>query len=47
VSNWRETVPEAVMVHALLCRHGGGIGVAAMCAGVGMGSATVIEVPAA
>jgi acetyl-CoA C-acetyltransferase len=30
-----------------LRRRGGGIGVAAMCAGGGMGSATVIEVPAA
>jgi acetyl-CoA C-acetyltransferase len=29
-----------------LRRRGGGIGVAAMCAGGGMGSATVIEVPA-
>jgi hypothetical protein len=45
--NWKETVPEAVIVYALLRRHGGGIGVAAMGAGVGMGSATVIEVPAA
>lgn len=33
------------MVHELR-RRGGGIGVAAMCAGGGMGSATVIEVPA-
>ena len=33
------------LVHELRCR-GGGIGVAAMCAGGGMGSATVIEVPA-
>ncbi|GBG40174.1 thiolase family protein [Mycobacterium montefiorense] len=33
------------LVHELR-RHGGGIGVAAMCAGGGMGSATVIEVPA-
>jgi acetyl-CoA C-acetyltransferase len=29
-----------------LRRRGGGIGVAAMCVGGGMGSATVIEVPA-
>jgi len=29
-----------------LRRRGGGIGVASMCAGGGMGSATVIEVPA-
>jgi acetyl-CoA C-acetyltransferase len=29
-----------------LRRRGGGIGVAAMCAGGGMGSATVVEVPA-
>ncbi|MUL83311.1 MULTISPECIES: thiolase family protein [unclassified Mycolicibacterium] len=35
----------ATMVHELR-RRGGGIGVAAMCAGGGMGSATVIEVPA-
>jgi acetyl-CoA acyltransferase len=34
------------LVHELR-RRGGGIGVAAMCAGGGMGSATVIEVPAA
>ena len=34
----------ATMVHELR-RRGGGIGVAAMCAGGGMGSATVIEVP--
>lgn len=34
------------LVHELR-RSGGGIGVAAMCAGGGMGSATVIEVPAA
>ena len=33
------------LVHELR-RRGGGIGVAAMCAGGGMGSATVIEVPA-
>jgi acetyl-CoA C-acetyltransferase len=33
------------MVHELR-RRGGGIGVAAMCAGGGMGSATVLEVPA-
>jgi acetyl-CoA acyltransferase len=33
------------LVHEL-CRRGGGIGVAAMCAGGGMGSAAVIEVPA-
>lgn len=33
------------LVHELR-RRGGGIGVAAMCAGDGMGSATVIEVPA-
>jgi acetyl-CoA C-acetyltransferase len=33
------------LVHELR-RRGGGIGVAAMCAGSGMGSATVIEVPA-
>jgi acetyl-CoA C-acetyltransferase len=32
------------LVHELR-RRGGGIGVAAMCAGGGMGSATVIEVP--
>ena len=35
----------ATLVHELR-RRGGGIGVAAMCAGGGMGSATVIEVPA-
>ena len=35
----------ATMVHELR-RRGGGIGVTAMCAGGGMGSATVIEVPA-
>jgi hypothetical protein len=34
-----------LLVHELR-RRGGGIGVAAMCAGGGMGSATVIEVPA-
>ena len=34
------------LVHELR-RRGGGVGVAAMCAGGGMGSATVIEVPAA
>ena len=33
------------LVHELR-RRGGGIGVAAMCAGGGMGSAAVIEVPA-
>jgi acetyl-CoA C-acetyltransferase len=33
------------LVHELR-RQGGGVGVAAMCAGGGMGSATVIEVPA-
>jgi acetyl-CoA C-acetyltransferase len=33
------------LVHELR-RRGGGVGVAAMCAGGGMGSATVIEVPA-
>lgn len=33
------------LVHELR-RHGGGIGVASMCAGGGMGAATVIEVPA-
>ncbi|MGZ8764187.1 MAG: acetyl-CoA C-acyltransferase, partial [Acidimicrobiia bacterium] len=33
------------LVHELR-RRGGGIGVASMCAGGGMGSATVIEVPA-
>jgi|GEM_PF-1007859 len=33
------------LVHELR-RRGGGIGVAAMCVGGGMGSATVIEVPA-
>jgi acetyl-CoA C-acetyltransferase len=35
----------ATLVHELR-RRGGGIGVAAMCAGGGMGSATVVEVPA-
>jgi acetyl-CoA C-acetyltransferase len=30
-----------------LRRRGGGVGVAAMCAGGGMGSAVVVEVPAA
>jgi acetyl-CoA C-acetyltransferase len=33
------------LVHELR-RRGGGLGVAAMCAGGGMGSAVVIEVPA-
>jgi acetyl-CoA C-acetyltransferase len=33
------------MIHELR-RRGGGIGVVSMCAGGGMGSATVIEVPA-
>ena len=33
------------LVHELR-RRGGGIGVASMCAGGGMGSATVVEVPA-
>jgi acetyl-CoA C-acetyltransferase len=33
------------LVHELR-RRDGGVGVAAMCAGGGMGSATVIEVPA-
>ncbi|WP_304528554.1 hypothetical protein [Mycobacterium sp. E787] len=42
---------EAVIVSALrtpigTARRGGGLGVAAMCAGGGMGSATVIEVAA-
>lgn len=35
----------ATLVHELR-RRGGGLGIAAMCAGGGMGSATVIEVPA-
>jgi acetyl-CoA acyltransferase len=35
-----------VMLVRELRRRGGGIGVAAICAGGGMGSATVIEVPA-
>jgi hypothetical protein len=47
-------MPDAVILSALrtpigvheLRRRGGGIGVALMCARGGMGSATVIEVPA-